>query len=289
MAGVKPASIAHAVLALVCGVLLNACQAPPKSAPTGEPAPRDTPPAASPAPAPTPAPAAPPPQPVPRSDAEMRQLLESARNLLDQGQEEGATAELEKVIASDPNQKSANTLLRSIREEPTVLYGRESFQYRVGPGDTLALIAQRYLNDRDQFYGLARYNGIRVPRQLPLGQTIRIPGKSRPPVAAPGPAPSPAPVPAPAPTPAPAATPAVAPPPAPVVAPAPPPPDPEIERKAEIDKLSRQARAAMARQDVCGAITGWNDVLKLDPGNRTAVLEREKALELKKRLPASKC
>lgn len=45
----------------------------------------------------------------------------------------------------------------------------------------------------------------------------------------------------------------------------------------------------MARQDVCGAIAAWSEVLKLDPANRTAALEREKALDLKKRLPAAKC
>jgi len=207
-------------------------------------------------------------------------LLETARNFLDQGQEDAAAAELEKVIESEPNQKSANTLLRSIREEPTVLYGRESFPYRVSPGDTLALLALRYLNDRDQFYGLARYNGIKVPRQLPLGQTIRIPGKSRPAVTAPAPAPEPPP-PAPPPAPVPA--------PVPAPAPAPPPPDPEVEHKAAIEKATRQARAAMARQDVCGAIAGWDEVLRLDPANRSAALEREKALDLKKRLPSSKC
>lgn len=45
----------------------------------------------------------------------------------------------------------------------------------------------------------------------------------------------------------------------------------------------------MARQDVCGAIGAWDAVLKIDPENRTAILEREKALDLKKRLPAAKC
>ena len=281
IARVKPSSTAVA-LALALGVLA-ACQTPPKpgdsqskSEPPTTPSPQPTP-VAPPAPAPVP-------QPVPRSEAEIRQLLERARTLLDQGQEEAAVAELEKVVASDPNQKSASTLLRSIREDPVTLYGRESFQYRVSEGDTLAQIALRYLNDRDQFYGLARYNGIRVPRQLPLGQVIRVPGKQR--AASPTPAPVPPPAPTPAPPP-PAPTPAPPPtPPAPAPAT---PPDPELERKAAIETATRRARAAMARQDVCGAISNWDEVLKLDPNNRTAVLEREKALDLKKRLPAARC
>lgn len=290
----------RSILALVCAAaIVAACQAPPKAAAPSEQVPRGAQPAtAAPAPAATaPAPPPPPPPPAPLTEAEIRQLLESARNLLDQGQEDAAAADLDKILESEPNQKSASTLMRSIREDPVVLYGRESFHYRVGAGDTLAGIASRYLNDRDQFYGLARYNGIKVPRQLPAGITIRIPGKQRAPTpaAAPPPAPTPAaappaaPAPPPAPSPAPAPTATPAPPPTPAAPPPPPPPDPEVQRKAQIERLSRQARALMARQDVCGAIGAWDAVLKIDPDNRTATLEREKALDLKKRLPGAKC
>lgn len=212
-------------------------------------------------------------------------MLDNTRNLLDQGQEEAAVAELQKILSSDRTNKVASSLMRQIRDDPLELYGRESFAYRVQQGDTLATIAQRYLADRDQFYGLARYNAIKVPRQLPYGQTLRIPGKQRAPT---GPTAAAAPPPPP-PPPAPPAEP-------PQAAPSPPPPqalpDPatvEREKKSAIDRAIRQARAAMARQDVCGAIAGWDEVLKIDPTHRTAALERDKALELKKRLPSSKC
>ncbi len=221
-------------------------------------------------------------------------LLTAVRNNLYAGDAAAATADLERVLAFDAQHKAAGTLMRQLREDPQELYGRESFTYRVLPGDTLATIAQRYMNDRDQFYGLARYNGIEVPRQLQVGQTIRIPGKQ--PRVVPPPVAQPAPTPAPAPAPQP---PAAAPAPAPQAAPAAPAvvaPDPRLEqarieneRKAAITKWTRQARTAMARQDVCGAIAAWNEVLKLDPTNRTAALEREKALDLKRRLPAAKC
>lgn len=224
-----------------------------------------------------------PPPPVQRSEAEIRQLLDNTRNLLDQGQEDAALSELQKILSSDRTNKVALGLMRQIRDDPMDLYGRESFPYRVQQGDTLATIAQRFLADRDQFYGLARYNSIKVPRQLPYGQTIRIPGKQRAPT---GPT---APAAPPLPTPAPPADP-------PQVASSPPtppaPPDPamvEREKQAAIDRAIRQARAAMARQDICGAIAGWDEVLRIDPNHRTAALERDKALELKKRLPSSKC
>jgi hypothetical protein len=45
----------------------------------------------------------------------------------------------------------------------------------------------------------------------------------------------------------------------------------------------------MARQDICAAIQAWECVLAIDPNHVTARLEREKALELKKKLPAAKC
>lgn len=288
---VKPTAL---WLACVLGsTLLAGCQNAPvqtpwpragyPSAPSGQAGPSANP--AAPPAAPAPAIAVP-------KESEIPGLLAAVRNNLDAGEAAPATAELERVLAFDPQHKVAGSLMRQLRDDPTELYGRESFTYRVQPGDTLASIAQRFMNDRDQFYGLARYNGIDVPRQLQVGQSIRIPGKQPrvmpAPVSPPAPAPAapPAPPPAPAPAPAPAPTPAPA-----VVA-----PDPRLEqarqqseRKAAIAKWTRQARASMARQDVCGAIAAWNEVLKLDPENRTAALEREKAIDLKKRLPAAKC
>jgi tetratricopeptide (TPR) repeat protein len=245
-------------------------------------------PAAAPASAATAAPAVveePAPAPaVHRSESEIKQMLEVIRNLLDQGQEDNAQDELQKILASDTSNKVAQGFMRQIKDDPVALYGRESFTYKVGQGDTLASIAQRFMNDRDQFYGLARYNGIKVPRQLQLGQAIRVPGKQPRNVAPPVKTdPKPEPV-------------VVTPPPAPVVAAPAPAPDPaaeaakaEREKKTAIDRGTKSARAAMARQDVCGAIANWDAVLKVDPNNLTAQLERQKALELKKKLPAAKC
>ena len=248
-------------------------KAPPPAAAASEPV-------AAPAPAEEPAPA----PAVHRSESEIKQMLEAVRNALDQGQEESAQEELQKILASDATNKTALGFMRQIKDDPVALYGRESFPYKVGQGDTLASIAQRFMNDRDQFYGLARYNGVKVPRQLPLGQSIRVPGKQPRNVAPPVKTkdePKPEPV-------------VATPPPAPVVAT--PAPDPaaeaakaERDKKAAVDRSTKAARAAMARQDVCGAIANWDSVLKVDPNNLTAQLERQKALELKKKLPAAKC
>lgn len=250
---------------------LQACETPP-------PAPVQAPPPVvqQPVKPPPPPPPPPPPKLVPRTDTEIRQFLDAARNALDMGQEDIALTEVDKVLASNPEHALALNLQRQIQDDPQVLYGTTSFSYRVVAGDGLAAIALRFMGDRDQFYGLARYNGISSPRQLAVGQTIRIPGtapRTMPAPATSTPEPAPAPAPAPAPTAAPTA-----------------PPEPTAaQTKAAVAAATRRARAALARQDVCGAIAGWDEVLRLEPGNRTATLERERVIDLKKRLPDAKC
>ncbi|MFT7774187.1 LysM peptidoglycan-binding domain-containing protein [Roseateles sp.] len=262
----------EARLAVTLGVaLLSACAEVRPPAAAGRPAAPVVAavPASAPAPeaAPAPAPA------VPMSAEEVRAALESVRNLLDQGHEEAALGELDRVLRADPGNRAAQYLQRQIQEDPVVLFGRDSFSYVVKPGDTLAVIAQRQLGERDAFYGLARYNGIKVPRQLPLGQSIKLPGKPRPALAAPAAAPAPV-----------AAAPQVA-------TPVPPPVDPEVQARAQaqqtkaaINKASRAARVCMVRQDVCCAIRHWDEVLKLDPSNGPAQAERERAMQSLKKL-----
>lgn len=148
-----------------------------------------------------------------------------------------------------------------------------------------------------QFYILARYNDLKVPKQLQSGQVIKVPGKAPPAVAAaPAPAPvkpsvavaPPPPAPAPAPTPAPApapvsvvAAPAAASAPVAVV-------DPvkvaERERVAKVASGTKAARAAYARQDLVAAIRHWDGVLELDPTNNNAKIERQRAVDLKAKL-----
>lgn len=250
---------------------------------TGAPAPATQPGATGTAPA-APQPQPQPPAPPPMTPQEIRTTVEKVVvELLEQGLEDQATVELQRVLAQDPNHRLALSLMRQVRDDPQVTLGRESFSYRVQPGETLSRIAGRYLNDIYLFYALARYNGIKVPRQLAGGQMIRVPGKAPPP-GAPAPAtPPPAPTP---PPPPPTTAPPQPPPPAP-----PPPPDPaaeaaraERERRDVVARLTRTARAAFAKQDLDGAIAAWDRVLEVDPNNGNAKLERQKAVDLKERL-----
>jgi len=209
---------------------------------------------------------------------QVNKTVSNAIELLEAGNEDQASIELQRVLQTEPGHKLAQNLLRQIKDDPVAMLGRESFSYRVQPGESLSKIAGRFLNDVHQFYVLARYNDIKVPRQLAGGQLIRVPGKAPPPA------------PAPVPVPAPATAPVVAAPPKP--APSPPAasePSTDAAQQAQrqreaITRHTRAARAAFAKQDLNGAIRAWDSVLELDPNNRTAQLERQKAIDLKEKL-----
>lgn len=242
--------------------------------------------------------------------------------LLEAGNDEQATAELQRALELDPNNKLALNLMRQITTDPQAILGQESFAYTVRSSDTLSRIAGRFLGDIYAFYILARYNGIEVPKQVASGQVIRIPGKAPPPGSdAPRPPPPshatpPAAAPASSPTP-------VTPPPSPPPLP-PPPPAPSAgalaftrgetaEKAGRLDTAYqefqaatalnhpgaavrasrvrsnlvtsrlRQARQEMANQNPKAAIPLYDRVLALDPGNDTAKLERQRAVELVKK------
>lgn len=245
------------------------------------------PPARAPAPAPVQAPspepiAVPPPPaqvegPAPGSPAALQaaqRLALAAAELLEQGQEDQGLAEVQKALVLDPHQRIASSLLKQIQTDPTTLLGRESFTYRVQPGESLSRIAQRFLGDVHMFYALARFNDLKVPRQLQGGQTIRVPGKAPPAGAAALVAPAAAPAALP-----PSIKPAAA-----AASQAEEGRNAERDRQARISTATRAARSAFARQDLNTAIKHWDAVLELDPANQTAQLERKKAIDLRDKL-----
>lgn len=243
------------LLLLLFAAVLAACEAPPRVPPAPPPAP-----APEPAAAPEPAPATASPA-TPESRQQAQKAALGAADLLQSGNEDGARQELRRALSLDAQNRLAQSLSRQLTADPASL-GRESFAYTVRPGDTLAVIAQRYLNDPFLFYLLARYNDIKVPRQLAAGQVIRVPGKASakefaaPPVAvapsaairAPAPPAAPAaPVAAalpPAPTPA---TPPPSPPPPPTPPPPPPPPPPSPGELALRDGAAAERGADLPR------------------------------------------
>jgi tetratricopeptide (TPR) repeat protein len=305
------AGTAALMSALVAALALSACATKPAEPP---PEPVATTPVAPP-PAPEP-----PPPPTPAMQAQAQKVAQGVVELLEAGNEEQARAELQRALTLDPANKLALNLQKQMTEDPQATLGRESFPYVVRSGDTLSRIAGRFLGDIYSFHILARYNNIKVPRQVGEGTTLRIPGKAPPPEVVARPTRPAATKPEPAPAPEPAAPPVVA---AAPVAPAEPSAAEKAFRSAEasakagnferaladykqaaslgfagagpkvdattkrlVDTHSRNARSALARQDLDGAIKSWDKVLELDPANDTAKLERQKAIRLKEKVNA---
>jgi len=250
------------------------------------------------------------PAPPPRvPTAEERQRAEQIANesilRLQAGDEAAGRSLLEQALALDPANALAQMMMRQVTADPVAELGSTHFQYTVQRDDTLAKLAQRFLNDRHLFYILARYNDIAQPNRIQLGQVIKIPGKAPPRQAEPPP-------------------PAESARPAPPVAPSPvedaqarkmaegreqerkgdlegalatyseilrrDPAQAEAKqrsaavRKKLVDSYYAAGTAAFARQDLDKSIAAWSRVLELDPDHQNAKLKRQQALDLKERL-----
>lgn len=120
-----------------------------------------------------------PPVVVPQGTA--KELFRDGVEALQQGDGEKARPLLRQVLVLDPDHRRAAGLLEQIDADPLAMLGAEHFAYKVQPGDTLSLIAKRFLNDPFKFYILARYNDIGLSDRLEAGRTIRVPGKKPPP------------------------------------------------------------------------------------------------------------
>jgi hypothetical protein len=206
--------------------------------------------------------------------------------LLDQGKEAEAKVELAKAQRLDPDNVLAKTLRHSITADPAAEIGEKTFRYTVKRGETLSKIADVYLKNQYKFYLLARYNNIPVPRNLPAGAVIRVPGTKP-------------------------------------LAPPLPNEDRGVPRAdrfyedglvalkagqketayglftqagrshrlavAEADRLrvelvqtyERRAREARRAEDLDSCIANWDRVITLDPNNELAKLERQRAVELR--------
>lgn len=183
--------------------------------------------------------------------------------LLENGDAAAARVELIAYLEQQPASEVGRDLLRQI-DTPAEEYFPQ--QYRVvelAPGDSLSTLAQEYLGDVYQFHALAKYNGIKQPRQLELGQSIKIPltdyARSQFDVPA-----SPASTPA-----APAAVSGAS-----KAEPA----------QGQVDALHRQALNEFRAQNLDSAIALWDELLLIDPGHESARLYRNQAIELKEKL-----
>jgi LysM repeat protein len=216
--------------------------------------------------------------PAPGSAAAKTQaqaLLKQAAEQLNEGNEDSAREEIAQALLLDPGNKTGTCLQRGLTADPVATLGRDSTSYTVRPGDTLGSIAQRALGESCEFYLLARYNMIRVPSRLYVGQVLKVPGKVA--LAAPERTAKPA---EPTPTEA-TARPADS---APSSPGSPRGAMKAAEIKAQIERHQRNAIAAFRKQDLATSIKEWERVLELDPHNDLARARRQEAIELQRRL-----
>jgi tetratricopeptide (TPR) repeat protein len=304
-------AFAAAVAAFIAG-----CATAPPPAPAPAPAPPPKAPEPVAAPTPPPAPLVPE-QPPAQATAEAQNLAIAAIDMLQNGDEANAKTTLEKALAYDPANDLAKKLMDQIKADAQTELGSTFFRYTVQRDDSLSKIAQAYMGDRFRFYILAKYNDIANPSKLAAGQVIKVPGRAP---ATPPPRARPA---APAPAtaePAAAPAPAVA---APAEPEAPKktmsslmqqgmaqqkagnldaayasfseavraePGNKEAATQRDAVKVAlvrrydREAVQAYQRQNLDLAIKKWDQILELDPNNQKAKLERERAVELKKKM-----
>ncbi len=299
-----------AICATLAALAIAGCATPPPPEPTPAPAP-------APAPAPPPVVEAPKPAPPPVPELTPAQAKAQAQKLtiesiaqLQNGDEAAAQKTLEEALKLEPSNDLARKLMDQIKADPQKELGSVYFRYTVQRDDSLSKLAQQYLGDRFRFHILAKYNDITNPSKLAAGQVIKIPGRQPAVTARPAPPPPPeandeA---------AKAATPETSTPrsaslalmhqaadyqkagnlegaydayreaalrdPANRDAAA----QRDATRTTLVRRYEREAAQAFQRQNLDEAINKWDRVLALDPGNQKAKLERERAIDLRKKL-----
>lgn len=114
--------------------------------------------------------------PTPGLTPRDRNLL--ALELLNDGKSEKARVELGASLAELPADRNAlaQNLIAQIDGDPEAMLGSKSFTYKVQRGESMSIIADKYLGDKFKFFILARYNGLDNPSQLRVGEVIKVPG-----------------------------------------------------------------------------------------------------------------
>jgi tetratricopeptide (TPR) repeat protein len=291
--------------------------ATPEPAPAPAPAPAPPPVVA----APEPVKPAPPPEPQltpAQAKQQAQKLTIEAIAQLQNGEVAAAQKMLDQAQALDPANDLAKKMQDQIRADPQKELGAVFFRYTVQRDDSLSKIAQTYMGDRFKFHILAKYNDIANPSKLAAGQVIKVPGRG--PAAAAASAATAAPA-APA---ARAAEPAEEVAKAAAIEAATPRNasmalmqqgndlqkagnlegaydafreaavrDPgnrdaalqrDATRQALARRYEREATQAFQRQNLDEAIGKWDRVLALEPSNQKAKLERERAIDLRKKM-----
>jgi pyruvate/2-oxoglutarate dehydrogenase complex dihydrolipoamide acyltransferase (E2) component len=205
-----------------------------------------------------------------------RDKVKDAIVLLNQGDSIKARQLLMAVLKKQPGDSVARQLISQIDSDPRVLLGTQNYAYTLKEGDTLSVLAQRFLGNPMMFFALARYNNIAIPTSVSPGQSILIPGKA--------PAPTPAATarkPAAKPAPADAKASAAAKPEAPAAKPA-----QHAANPALATKLRGQGLAAMNAGAINRAVALLRRALSLNPDSGVIKNDLARALRIQSTVQA---
>jgi hypothetical protein len=104
-----------------------------------------------------------------------RERVRVAIELLGEGDERGAEAELQAALRADASANAARRLLDQINGDPRELLRGEARSYTVRQGETMSVLAERFQGDALLFYALARFNDLEAPNEVAEGQVLMIP------------------------------------------------------------------------------------------------------------------
>jgi tetratricopeptide (TPR) repeat protein len=113
----------------------------------------------------------------PPDDLHPSKRVKKALQLLEQGDYENARNQLNWALQEKPGLQIADNLIQQIDANPIDYLGVKNFYYQVESGDSLSIIAGKFLHDPMKFVILARYNKLDNPSNLAPGDRIRIPGQ----------------------------------------------------------------------------------------------------------------
>lgn len=100
---------------------------------------------------------------------------DSVASLIGDGRYDEARVLLEERLARNPKDSQARSLLNQLTADTQAVLGPPVSEHIVVAGDSLSALADRYLGDPQLYVLLARYNGIKQPRALTVGQRIALP------------------------------------------------------------------------------------------------------------------
>ncbi|GAB4193012.1 MAG: hypothetical protein Tsb002_23160 [Wenzhouxiangellaceae bacterium] len=153
-------------LALLLLVLhVSACDLikKPEEAPPPEPEP-----VVEPEPEPPPLPKLPPPPPP-------EEAIQLALSELEAGRSQPALELLTRVQVEYGEQPMITWMIQQLTQPPEDVFGAEYEEYTVQRGDSMAQLSRVHLGHPLWFIMLSRYNNLTVPRNLDVGDVLRLP------------------------------------------------------------------------------------------------------------------